>query len=54
MRNKYLSNQTIGKVDKKLGDTHFWFRLMKVKGKFLSLGSFQLNNGSQIRFWEDK
>jgi hypothetical protein len=27
---------------------------MKIKGKFLNFGSFQLNNGSQIRLWEDK
>ena len=27
---------------------------MKVKDKFLNLGSFQLNNGENIRFWEDK
>jgi hypothetical protein len=52
--NKYLSNQTIGKADKKLGDSHFWSGLMKVKSNFLRFESFQLNNGSQIRFWEDK
>jgi hypothetical protein len=52
--NKYLSNQTIGKVERKPGDSHFWTRLMKVKDNFLRFGSFQLNNGSQIRFWEDK
>jgi hypothetical protein len=27
---------------------------MKVKKNFFRFGSFQLNNGSQIRFWEDK
>jgi hypothetical protein len=27
---------------------------MKVKKKFLSFRYFQLNNGSQIRFWDDK
>jgi hypothetical protein len=27
---------------------------MKVKSKFLHYGSFQLNNGAQIRFWEDR
>jgi hypothetical protein len=54
LRNKYLSNQTIGKVERKPGDSHFWTRLMKVKDNFLRFGSFQLNNGSQIRFWEDK
>jgi hypothetical protein len=52
--NKYLSNQTIGKVDRKPGDLHFWFGFIKVKSKFLCYGSFQLNNGAQIRFWEDR
>ena len=27
---------------------------MKVKDQFLELGSFQLNNGHNIRFWEDR
>jgi hypothetical protein len=27
---------------------------MKIKPKFLRYGSFHLNNGRQIRFWEDK
>jgi hypothetical protein len=54
LRNKYLSKHTIGRVDMKLGDSHFWYGLMKVKENFLRFGSFQLNNGSQIRFWEDK
>jgi hypothetical protein len=53
LRNKYLSNQTIGKVKRKPEDSHFWTGLMKVKKKLLRYGSFQLNNGSQIRFWED-
>jgi hypothetical protein len=46
LRNKYLANQTIGKVDRLPGDSHFWSGLMKVKGKFLRLGLFQLNNGT--------
>jgi hypothetical protein len=50
LQNKYLANQTIRKVDKLLGDSHFWSGLMKVKDKFLRFGSFQLNNGTQIRF----
>jgi hypothetical protein len=27
---------------------------MKVKEKFLRFGTFHLNNGAQIRLWEDK
>jgi hypothetical protein len=26
---------------------------MKVKGEFLSLGKFDLGDGSQVQFWED-
>ena len=35
------------------GDSQFWAGLMKVKGEFLSLGKFELGDGSQVRFWED-
>jgi hypothetical protein len=54
LRKKYLTNQTIGKVDRKPGDSHFWAGLMKVKETFLRHGSFHLNNRKQIRFWEDR
>ena len=36
-----------------LGDSQFWAGLMKVKREFLSLGKFDLGDGSQVRFWED-
>jgi hypothetical protein len=52
--NKYLEGQTIGKVERKPGDSHFWSGLMKAKDAFLLYESFHLNNGKQIRFWEDK
>jgi hypothetical protein len=54
IRNKYLAGQTIGKVDRKPGDSHFWSGLMKAKETFLRYGSFRLNNEKQIRYWEDK
>jgi hypothetical protein len=54
LRNKYLTNQTIGKVDTKSGDSQFWAGLMKAKETVLRHGSFHLNNGKQIRFWEDR
>jgi hypothetical protein len=54
LRNKYLVGQTIGKVDRKPRDSHFWTGLMKAKASFLVHGSFHLNNGKQVRFWEDK
>ena len=54
LRNKYLKNQTIVQVQKKAGDFHFWVRLVKVKDTFINFGTFRLNDGKQIRFWEDK
>jgi hypothetical protein len=36
-----------------LGDSQFWAGLMKVKDEFLSLGKFELGDGSQVRFWAD-
>ena len=35
------------------GNSQFWAGLMKVKEEFLSLGKFDLGDGSQVRFWED-
>ena len=35
------------------GDSQFWVGLMKVKREFMSLGKFDLGDGSQVRFWED-
>jgi hypothetical protein len=54
LRKNYLSNQTIGKAQKKPGDSQFWTGLMNAKPDFLQYGSFQIKNGRQIRFWEDK
>jgi len=34
------------------GDSQFWASLMKVE-EFLSLGKFELGDGSQVQFWED-
>ena len=39
---------------KKPGDSHFWSGLMDAKNDFLNCGTFKLQNGEQIRFWEDK
>ncbi|WVZ72675.1 hypothetical protein U9M48_021095 [Paspalum notatum var. saurae] len=54
LKRKYLRAKTIGEVQWKSGDSHFWSGLMKVKGRFLQLSSFILHDGSQIRFWEDR
>jgi hypothetical protein len=53
LRNKYLRDKTLTQVQYMPGDYQFWAGLMKVKGEFLSLGKFDLGDGSQMRFWED-
>jgi hypothetical protein len=35
------------------GDSQFWVGFKKVKGEFLSMGKFNLGDGSQVCFWED-
>ena len=54
LKRKYIKDKPIAQIQKRQGDSQFWSGLMKVKDKFLNLGSFQLNNGENIRFWEDK
>ena len=49
-----IGSKTISQVEKKRGDSHFWSRLMNVKAKFLDYVTFKLQNGEQIRFWQDK
>nr|CAE04633.3 OSJNBa0028I23.15 [Oryza sativa Japonica Group] len=53
LRKKYLAKKTIMQVQKQRGDSHFWTGLMGVKDTFSSFGSFKLQDGLQIRFWED-
>jgi hypothetical protein len=54
LKKKYLKNKTTGEVKWKPGDSYFWFGLMKVKDRFFHLSTFNLHNGTQIRFWEDR
>jgi hypothetical protein len=35
------------------GDSHFWAGLMVTKKFFFRYGTFSINDGLQIRFWED-
>ena len=37
-----------------MGDSYFWSGLMKVKDRLLDLSVFNIHNGSQTRFWENK
>jgi hypothetical protein len=55
LKNKYLGDKSITQVGRKnSGDSYFWSGLMNIKDRFLSMGSFTLQDGNQIRFWEDK
>jgi hypothetical protein len=51
---KEVKDLAIAQVQRKQRDSHFWSGLVKVKDEFLNLGHFHLNNGCNIRFWEDK
>jgi hypothetical protein len=54
LKRKYIKDKTIGQLYKGPRDSHFWSGLMKVKERFLDMGSFQVNKGDITRFWEDK
>ena len=53
LRKKYLTKKTILQVQKRPGDSHFWTSLMLAKESFQRFSSFLLQDGSQVRFWED-
>jgi hypothetical protein len=53
LKNKYLRDKTLTQVQYMPGDSYFWAGLVKVKDEFLSMGRFDLGDGSQVRFWED-
>jgi hypothetical protein len=54
LRNNNLGNKTLTQVNRKPRDSQFWIGLMNIKDQFLSMGNFKLQDGKQIRFWEDK
>jgi hypothetical protein len=53
LRNKYVGTKPLAQAQWKIGDSHFLPCLMKVKPDFLHFGTFIVNDGSQVRFWED-
>jgi hypothetical protein len=55
LRKKYLKKYTLSKVSHKLGDTHFWSGLMRVKDSVLtSLVMFMLSFLKSIwEFWRE-
>jgi hypothetical protein len=54
LRKKYVGSKAISQVFWKPGDSHFWAGLMSTKKHFFPHGSFNIRDGSEIRFWEDK
>ncbi|WVZ90234.1 hypothetical protein U9M48_036551 [Paspalum notatum var. saurae] len=53
LRNKYVGSKPLVQVEWKVGDSHFWSCLMKVKLDFLRFGTFIVKDRSQVKFWED-
>jgi hypothetical protein len=49
-----LGNKSLTQVQRKPGDSQFWSGLMDIKDQFISMGHFRVQNGTLIRFWEDK
>jgi hypothetical protein len=50
LSNKYVGSKPLSQVVWKLGDSHFWSGLMKVKPSFFPLWLLLLKDGSQVRF----
>jgi hypothetical protein len=53
LKKKYLKGKTISQVERRKGDSQFWSGLMEIKKLVLVRGRFQVQDGSQTRFWED-
>ena len=53
LRRKYLRDKTITQVEYRPGGSYFWAGLMMVKRNFLRFTTFNLGDGSEVRFWED-
>src|SRR5436190_2233900 len=54
LRRKYIGSKALSQVCCKPGDSHFWAGLMATKKHFFRFRSFNIKDGSEIRFWEDK
>jgi hypothetical protein len=50
LRNKYLRSKSLTQVEAKPYDSHFWRGLMHIKDEVLSLGSFDIKDGTIVRF----
>ena len=52
LQNKYLGTKPLAQIEWKIGGSHFWSGLVKVKLDFVRIGSFIVKDGSQLE--EDK
>jgi hypothetical protein len=53
LRRKHIGSNALSQVVWKPGDSHFWAGLMASKKFFFRYGTFSINDGLRIRFWED-
>ena len=53
LRNKYLTTKSLTQVQAGPTDSHFWRGLMRIKDEILAMGSFNIKDETQTRFWED-
>jgi hypothetical protein len=53
LTNKYLRSKTLTQVTAKPHDSHFWRGLMRIKDEVLAKGSFDIKDGTKMRFWDD-
>jgi len=54
LRNKYIKDKTLESCDKKLTYSYCLKSLMNVKYSFMDFLSFEVKDGTETRFWEDK
>jgi hypothetical protein len=54
LKNKYLGDKSLTQISRRSGVSHFWSGLMNIKDQFLRLGHFQVGDGQNTRFWQDK
>jgi hypothetical protein len=53
LKRNYMGTKALSQVIWKPGDSHFCASLMATKNFFFCYGTFSINYGSQICFWED-
>jgi hypothetical protein len=54
LKQKYIGSNALSQFYWKPSDLHFWDGLMATKTKFFRFRHFSIEDGSHIRFWEDR